>query len=432
MKLRSQVAIVGAGPAGLMLSHLLHLQGVESIVLESRTREEVEQTVRAGVLEQGTVDLLLQTGVGERLAREGSVHHGICLRFNGETHRIDLRGLTGGKSVTLYAQHEVLKDLIRARLAAGGQILFGVEDLSLEALDTLRPRVRFRLGDLSCTIDGDFIGGCDGSQGVCRGFVPRALLPSCERVYPFGWFGILVEAPPSSSELIYASHERGFALVSTRSPTLQRLYFQCDPNDKVSNWSDDRIWNELRQRLATRDGWLPKEGPITHKVIVGMRSVVTEPMQYGRLFLAGDAAHVVPPTGCQGAQPCGGRRTRACGRNRRFLSQRSKRLARKLFRYRAAADLESDALLVVDDLDAALLPGRRSVSAPRAACGARIHHPVALPHRPAWPKTTWDCPWRLMKAHFPAKPLSGTDAPVRRPSAEDQAVPRTAANPGDD
>jgi len=300
MKLRCEVAIIGAGPAGLLLSHLLHLRGIGSIVLESRSREEVERTVRAGVLEQGTVDLLVRTGVGERLLREGSVHRGICLRFDGETHRIDLSQLTGGKAVTLYPQHEVLKDLIRARLSMDGQMLFGVEDVSIGAVETLRPRIRFRLGGWPCSIDCDFVAGCDGSQGITRGHFPRNALSIHEHLYPVGWFGVLVEAPPSSEELIYASHERGFALVSTRSPTLQRLYFQCDPNDNVANWPDERIWNEFRLRLATRDGWAPKEGPITNKVIVGMRSVVTEPMQYGRLFLAGDSGHVLPPTGAKG------------------------------------------------------------------------------------------------------------------------------------
>jgi len=300
MKHHTQVGIVGAGPAGLILSHLLHLAGVESVVLERRTRAEVEQTIRAGVLEQGTVDLLTAMGVGERLAREGFVHRGIYLRFNGVTHRIPLHDLTGGKTVTVYAQHEVIKDLIAARLAARGQIYFGVSDVTLNALDSDRPFLQFsRKGEvikLAC----DFIGGCDGAQGISRNSIPSGALTSYERLYPFGWFGILTDAPPSSDELIYALHDRGFALVSTRSPTVQRLYFQCDPTDKIENWPDDRIWEEFRLRLATDDGWAPKEGPITQKVVVGMRSLVTEPMQYGRVFLAGDSAHVVPPTGAKG------------------------------------------------------------------------------------------------------------------------------------
>jgi p-hydroxybenzoate 3-monooxygenase len=300
MRHHTQVGIVGAGPAGLILSHLLHLAGVESVVLERRSRAEVEQTIRAGVLEQGTVDLLSSTGVGERLARQGFVHRGIYLRFNGSTHRIPLYDLTGGKAVTVYAQHEVIKDLIAARLAAGGQIYFGVNDATLNALDTNRPFLQFSRKGEPIKLACDFIGGCDGAQGTSRNSIPSGALTSYERVYPFGWFGILTDAPPSSDELIYALHDRGFALVSTRSPTVQRLYFQCDPADKIENWPDDRIWEEFRLRLATRDGWAPKEGPITQKVIVGMRSLVTEPMQFGRVFLAGDSAHVVPPTGAKG------------------------------------------------------------------------------------------------------------------------------------
>jgi len=301
MNLRTQVGIVGAGPAGLLLAHLLHLQGIESVVLESRSREEIEQTIRAGVLEQGTVDLMVASGVGERLRREGFFHEGIRLRFDAREHRIDFPALTGGKKVTVYAQHEVLKDLVRARLEAGGQILFEVRDVTVYDLDTAAPKVRYRtredeLRELAC----DFIGGCDGTQGVCRRHIPGGTLAVFEKVYPFAWLGILCEAPPSSDELVYALHERGFALVSTRSPEIQRLYLQVDPGDKLESWPDERIWAELRERLATRDGWAPKEGPIFHKTIVGMRSFVLEPMQYGRLFLAGDAAHVVPPTGAKG------------------------------------------------------------------------------------------------------------------------------------
>ena len=297
---RTQVGIVGAGPAGLLLSHLLHLAGIESIVVESRMREDVEGTIRAGVLEQGTVDMLTETGVGERLHREAFFHRGVYLRFNGETHHIDMQELTGGKRVTVYAQHEVIKDLVKARLAAGGDVRFGVSDVKLEAMDSQRPAISFIEGGAARRVECDFIAGCDGSHSISRHSIPAGVLTRHERIYPFGWFGILVEAPPSSDELIYAAHDRGFALVSTRSPTLQRMYLQCDPNDSVAHWSDDRVWAELRKRLETKDGWLPKEGPITQKVIVGMRSVVVEPMRHGRLFLAGDAAHVVPPTGAKG------------------------------------------------------------------------------------------------------------------------------------
>jgi p-hydroxybenzoate 3-monooxygenase len=297
---RTQVGIVGAGPAGLLLSHLLHLEGIESVVLESRSREAVEQTIRAGVLEQGTVDLLESTGVGGRMRREGAVHHGIELRFDGRGHRIDFPSLTGGRAIMLYPQHEVLKDLIAARLAAGGDLRFEVEDVAVDRLDSDRPRVRFREGGAAGELDCDVVAGCDGFWGVCRDTIPEDRRTAYVRDYPFGWFGILTEAPPSSDELIYCSSDRGFALVSTRSPTVQRLYFQCDPADEVERWPDERIWEELQARLATDDGWTLEEGPIFQKGIVAMRSFVCQPMRHGRLFLAGDAAHIVPPTGAKG------------------------------------------------------------------------------------------------------------------------------------
>ena len=283
-----------------MLSHLLRLQGIDSIVIETRSRNAIESTIRAGVLEQGTMDLMRETGVGQRMDREGFLHHGIELRFDGAGHRIDFPSLTGGKSVMVYAQHEVLKDLVRARLDARGEILFDVQAVSISDVDSAAPKIRFRKDDTDFEIACDVIAGCDGTQGICRASIPAGVLTTYERIYPFGWFGILCQAPPSSKELVYALHDRGFALVSTRSPHIQRMYLQVDPNDKTENWSDDRIWAEFRQRLATRDGWAPKEGRIFSKVIVGMRSFVVEPMQYGRLFLVGDAAHVVPPTGAKG------------------------------------------------------------------------------------------------------------------------------------
>ncbi len=298
--MRTQVGIVGAGPAGLLLSHLLHLEGIASVVLESRSRASVEATLRAGVLEHGTVELLKATGVGERMQREGAVHQGIELRFGGRGHRIDFADLTGGKTIMLYAQHEVLKDLIAARLGAGGTILFGASDVSLHDIETDAPRIRFGHEGVAKELECDFIAGCDGFHGVARPRIPESTRSEYTRVYPFGWFGILVEAPPSSPELIYTHHRRGFALVSTRSPDVQRMYFQCDPHDNVDNWPEDRIWAEFRARLATVDGWAPREGPVVQKNIVAMRSFVCEPMQHGRLFLAGDAAHIVPPTGAKG------------------------------------------------------------------------------------------------------------------------------------
>lgn len=297
--MRTQIAIIGAGPAGLLLSHLLHLQGIESIVLESRSRTDIEATIRAGVLEQGSMDLLTEAGVGERMRAEGALHHGIELAFGGRRHRIDLTELTG-KAITVYAQHEVIKDLVAARIAANGQLRFEVSDVSLHDTASATPSVRFTHAGEAQLIEADFVIGCDGFHGISRPSIPATERQDYQRTYPFGWFGILVESAPSSEELIYAHHERGFALVSTRSPTVQRLYFQCDPTDHVDNWSDDRIWNELHSRLENNDGWRLNEGKIFQKNIIGMRSFVSAPMQSGRLFLAGDAAHIVPPTGAKG------------------------------------------------------------------------------------------------------------------------------------
>jgi p-hydroxybenzoate 3-monooxygenase len=296
---RTQVGIVGAGPAGLLLSHLLHLEGIESVVLEAHSRRYVEERNRAGVLEQGTADLLAAAGVGDRLKREGLLHHGIKLSFGGRHHRIDFTELTGGRAITVYGQHEVLKDLIKARLDAAGQVLFDC-DVSVHDLESRTPRIHFlRDGgayDLTC----DFIAGCDGSHGVCRPSIPGGTLAVFEHTYPFAWLGILAAAPPASEELVYTYHERGFALFSMRTPRITRLYLQCSPEEQIANWPDERIWGELTTRLETSDGWRAAEGPILQKGITGMRSFVVEPMQYGRLFLAGDAAHIVPPTGAKG------------------------------------------------------------------------------------------------------------------------------------
>lgn len=299
MRRQTQVGIVGAGPAGLMLSHLLHLQGIESVVLETRSQQAVESTIRAGVLEQGTVDLLNQTGLGARLAREGARHQGIRLAFEGAQHRIDLTELTD-REITVYAQHEVLKDLIAARQAAQGELLFEVEQVSLQQLESSRPEIHYRHQGEDHFLSCDFVIGCDGFHGICRAAMPGGLRKDYTRVYPFGWFGILVEAPPSCEELIYACHQRGFALISTRSAQVQRMYFQCDPQENVDDWSDDRIWQELETRLENHEGWSLKQGRIFQKNVVGMRSFVTEPMRYQRLLLAGDAAHIVPPTGAKG------------------------------------------------------------------------------------------------------------------------------------
>jgi p-hydroxybenzoate 3-monooxygenase len=283
-----------------LLSHLLHLEGIESVVIETQSRSHAEERVRAGVLEQGTVDLLQAAGLGERLKREGLVHHGIELRFNRRGHRIDFHELTGGRAITIYAQAEVVKDIIQARLASGGQILFEVSHVRIEGFDGPAPRIHFRHNGVECQIACDYIGGCDGFHGICRPSAPPGVFRSYERTYPFGWLGILAAAAPAGDELIYANHERGFALHSMRTPQISRLYLQCRPDENLVEWPDERIWEELRRRFETVDGFHLNEGPILQKGVTAMRSFVTEPMQYGRLFLAGDAAHIVPPTGAKG------------------------------------------------------------------------------------------------------------------------------------
>ena len=298
--MRTQIGIVGAGPAGLLLSHLLHLQGIESVIVEARSRKYIEERIRAGVLEQGTVDMLVETGVGERLKREGLIHHGIELRFNRRGHRINMYELTGGKAITIYAQHEVVKDLVTARLAAGGQIFFEAADVSVDGFNGTTPSIRFaadgKIHELGC----DFIAGCDGFHGVCRPSIPSGVLTAFDRTYPFAWLGILAQAPPSSHELVYAYHERGFALLSMRSMEIGRLYLQVPPEEDINNWPDDKIWRELQMRFAVNGDWKLTEGPILQKGITPMRSFVVEPMQCGRLYLAGDAAHIVPATGAKG------------------------------------------------------------------------------------------------------------------------------------
>jgi p-hydroxybenzoate 3-monooxygenase len=298
-KIHTQVGIVGAGPAGLMLSHLLALEGIESVVIEARSRQYCEERVRAGVLEQGTVDLLNQTGLGERMRKQGLLHHGIELGFAHKRFRIDMTELTGN-AVMVYGQHEVVRDLIAARLRAGGQIVFEADNASVHGLDCEKPLIRYETGGVAQELRCDYIAGCDGFHGICRPSVPEGVSTVYERVYPFGWLGILAEAAPSQEELVYMHHERGFALFSMRSPTITKLYLQCDPAEDIAAWPDDRIWDELQTRFASDDGWKPNEGPILQKSVTPMRSFVTEPMQYGRLFLAGDSAHIVPPTGAKG------------------------------------------------------------------------------------------------------------------------------------
>ena len=303
--MRTQVAIIGAGPAGLLLAQLLHQRGIESVVLEARPREYLESRVRAGVLEHQSVDILKAAGVGDRMMRDGLPHEGIFLHFNGRNHRIDFADLTG-KAVMIYGQQEVVRDLIAARLAARQPLYFEVDDVSVSDFDrpayqgaanrTDCPRVRYRMGGQEHTLECDFIAGCDGFHGVCRQSIPERELTIYERVYPFAWLGLLAEAPPASHELIYANDSRGFALLSMRSPTVSRLYLQCLPEEDLNQWPDERVWSELQARLGSQLA----TGPVLQKTVTPMRSFVAEPMSSGRLFLAGDAAHIVPPTGAKG------------------------------------------------------------------------------------------------------------------------------------
>jgi p-hydroxybenzoate 3-monooxygenase len=295
--MRTQVGIVGAGPAGLTLGRLLEREGIESVILEDRSREYVEARIRAGVLEHGVADLLNEAGVGERMAREGIVHHGIELQFEGERHRIDFEALTG-KGIVIYGQTEVVKDLIAARLASQLPLLFEVSDVSVHGLDS-EPAIRFTHEGRAETLECDLIAGCDGFHGVCRPSIPRGVLTEFSREYPFGWLGILAAVAPSIDQLVYSGHERGFALLSLRTPELSRYYIQCAPDEDAERWSDDQIWAELQARVGL-EGWTLEEGPILEKGVTGMRSYVVEPMQHGRLYLAGDAAHIVPPTGAKG------------------------------------------------------------------------------------------------------------------------------------
>jgi p-hydroxybenzoate 3-monooxygenase len=304
----TQVGIIGAGPSGLLLAQLLHLQGIETIVLENRSQQRVESRLRAGLLEQNTVDVLRQAQAAERLDREGLVHHGVILSYNGRRQHIPLSDYTGGSVVTIYGQQEVVKDLIKIRLAAKKPIFFEAEAHSITDLETAQPSIYFSQNGEEHVIKCDFVAGCDGFHGIARQHIPTEIKCIYDKIYPYSWLGILAKVPPSTDELIYAFHERGFAMHSMRSSEISRLYIQVPNDAKIEDWTDEMIWSELQIRLAVRPlsgeskgaGWVLEEGPILEKSITPMRSFVSEPMQYQRLFLAGDAAHIVPPTGAKG------------------------------------------------------------------------------------------------------------------------------------
>lgn len=296
--MRTQVGIVGAGPAGLMLAQLLAREGVESVVLENRSREYVEQRIRAGVLEEGSAQLLRDAGAGTRMEDEAIVHGGIYVQYEGERHRLPIRELTGS-AILIYGQTEIVKDLIATRLATGLPLLFEAQALAVHDLVGERPRIEFLHDARRCELECDLVAGCDGFRGICRQAIPTGACQTFGREYPFGWLGVLAQVAPSVDELLYAHSERGFALLSLRSLDLSRYYLQVAPDEDVAQWPDDRIWEELARRTAL-DGWRLETGPILEKSVTGMRSFVCEPMQHGHLFLAGDAAHIVPPTGAKG------------------------------------------------------------------------------------------------------------------------------------
>jgi len=296
--MRTRVGIIGAGPSGLLLSHLLHLSGIESVVLETRDRDYVEARQRAGVVEHGVAQILRRSGVGDRMDREGITHHGIELRFDGRSHRVDFSDLCG-RTVEIWAQTEIVKDLTARRLADGGRILFGARATAIEGIETDRPRVRFTHGGEEQLLECDYVAACDGFHGIGRRSLPEDVVRTFDRLYPFSWLGVLADVPPSCEELVYARHERGFALHSMRSEEVSRLYLQVPNGTDPDDWSQERVWEELSERMAV-PGWELRRGPLTSKSLTPMRSFVTEPMSHGRLYLAGDSAHIVPPTGAKG------------------------------------------------------------------------------------------------------------------------------------
>jgi p-hydroxybenzoate 3-monooxygenase len=372
---KTQVGIVGAGPAGLMLSHLLYLKGIHSIVLEAKPRAYCEERVRAGVLEHTSVQMLRQAGLGERLEREGLRHEGIEIGLHGVRHRIPFVELTG-KCVTVYGQQEVVKDLIAQRLANSGDLRFECGDVSLKEVATGKPRIRLDREGHVDEIRCEYIAGCDGFHGICRGVFPEGVLNIYERVYPFAWLGILAEAAPSREELVYMHHPRGFSLYSMRSPRITRLYLQCAPDEDLAQWSDG-IWNELQTRLSCTDGWGPTEGRVLQKGVTGMRSFVAEPLQFGRLFLAGDAAHIVPPTGAKGMNLAFANVHHLAEALGSFLLRWERAQAGKLLGDLPTPHLEGAALLVVDDVAAAPVRERAGIRPQTSTCGAGVRDDLA-------------------------------------------------------
>lgn len=411
--MRTQVAIVGAGPAGMLLSQLLHLQGIDSVVLERRSREYVQQRVRAGVLEQGTVDVLRDADVAERLEKQGHPHHGVNVQFDGERLRIPLSELTGGRTITVYGQQEVVKDLADRRERDGGRVHYEVSDVSVDGIDTEQPVVRFTSDGSTRELHCDYVAGCDGFHGVCRNTVPDSVRTNYERVYPFGWLGILAEVPPSSEELIYSNHPNGFALHSLRSSELSRLYLQCDPRDPIEQWPDERIWEELQTRLGTPD-WKLREGPVVDKNITALRSFVTEPMSYGRLFPGrGLGAHRPAHRG-EGAQPRRGRCGPAGARAHRPLPQRQHHGAGHLLPGVPASRVAGAALLLVDDFADA--PLRRSGLRLRPAVAALpVRLPALLGRRGHEPRRELRGPGRGLTRAVLRDPSRQRGQPIREP-----------------
>ncbi len=377
---RTQVAIIGAGPAGMMLAHMLRGEGVDCVVLERRSRDYVEGRVRAGLLEQVTVEMMERLGLADRLHRESLSHAGVNIAHEGSTLHIDFNELTGGTNLTVYGQQEVMKDLFDAAPERGIEVLFEAEDVTPSGIETDRPTVSYVHGGEAHTLECDIVAGCDGFHGVSRGCIPASVLRSFEKVYPFGWLGILADVPPCSEELIYCNHPRGFALASMRSHTRSRCYIQCSLDDDIADWSDDRFWDEFALRIGPEAASRLVRGPSIEKSIAPLRSFVAEPMRHGRLFLAGDAAHIVPPTGAKGLNLAATDVLMLSEFDLRLLFHRPGRGAGRLFGAGPGAGVEGRAVLLVADQPDPPLPRDRAHGAPLPGGGAGLHQ--GLPRRP--------------------------------------------------